>query len=84
MKLRRIDYDDRQELSEVTVTMTRAEAIALVNIAGKLNGYAQKKLGLEDGIDSLYDCLSGVFNGESEDGAPSLGIDLKTLNDTPN
>lgn len=79
MKLRRIDYDDEQELSAITVSITRAEAIALLNIVGQLNGNAAKKLGLT-ADDNLYDVLAGVFNGEDEDGYPNLGVDLATIN----
>ena len=80
MKLREIKYNDHEEPKEFTVTMSAAEAIALVNIAGKLNGIANRKLGLEDD-DSLYDCLANTMNMHYEDGAPDLHFDLRSIND---
>lgn len=80
MKLRNIEYNDHEEPKEITVTMSMAEAIALVNIAGKLNGHAEKKLGLSGGDDSLYICLADVMNMHYEYGAPDLHIDLGTIN----
>lgn len=82
MKLRQINYqeDDDENIRDVTVTMTFNEAVALVNLAGQLNGPAQKRLKLSD-QDSLYDTLTGVFNQCYEDGAPNLGIDFLSIND---
>jgi hypothetical protein len=82
MKIRQINYDrlDDDRFEDVTVTMTYNEAVALVNIAGLLNGIALQKLGLCTN-ESLYDALSGVFNQFSDDGAPNLRLDLKTINE---
>jgi hypothetical protein len=82
MKIRQINYDqkDDAEIKDITVTMTLNEAVALVNLAGKLNGTAQRKLQLGPD-ESLYDALNGVFNQHYEDGVPELnGIDLKAIN----
>lgn len=73
MKLLRIDYDDDEEIKDISVNMTFNEAVALVNVAGKLNGIAEQKLGLNND-ESLFDCLSSVFNKEFEDGAPDKHI----------
>ena len=81
MKLRQVNYTEHEGIKDVTVTLTFNEALAIVNIAGKLNGIAQRKLNLGDS-DSLYETLSGVFNTQFEEGYPELGIDLKTLNES--
>lgn len=81
MKLVQVNYQDSedQQIKDVTVKMTVNEALAIVNIAGRLNGHAQKKLRLEAG-ESIYDCLDQLFNAHYEDGYPNLGISLETLN----
>lgn len=83
MKLRAINYDDKENIEDVTVTMSLKEALALVAIAGKLNGHAINRLGLNDEGDSLYQCLSSVLEmnlDEDYDKAlPNFG-DLKDLN----
>jgi hypothetical protein len=82
MRVQQINYEDTDdgEVKDITVIMTRNEAIALVNLAGKLNGHAQQKLGLSRD-ESLFDALDGVFNQHYEAGAPDLRIDLKTINE---
>lgn len=80
MRLQQINYDDHEDLKSMVVVIRKNEAIALVNILGCLNGYAQEKLGIDS---EMFSCLSSVFNREYEDGCPTLGITLKGLNDEP-
>ncbi len=80
MKIRQINYAEIEdtEIEDITVTMSLAEAIALVNIVGKLNGHAEQKLQLNFD-DSLHDALNGVFIQHYPDGVPDLRIDLATI-----
>lgn len=78
MKVVRVDYDSKEQLDQITVKMSRNEAIGLVNLLGNLNGYAHTKLKIDSG---MYDCLSSVFNMHEEDGAPSYHTSLHTLNE---
>lgn len=78
MKLVRIDYDFKEQLENITVKMSRNEAIGLINLLGNLNGYAHDKLKIDS---DMYDCLSSVFNMHEEDGAPSYHTSLSTLNE---
>jgi hypothetical protein len=80
VKIRQINYDEveDEQIKDITVTMTFNEAVALVNLAGQLNGHALKRLGLQDG-ESLYDALDGVFNQHFEDGYPNLHISLESI-----
>lgn len=78
MKLQQINYNDHEDLKTIVVEIKKDEAIALVNMLGCLNGYAQKKLKIDS---DMFDCLSSVFNREYEDGCPRLNITLKGLND---
>lgn len=81
MKLAQVSYDNDEEIKDITVTMSRAEAIAIVNIAGQLNSHAETKLKLAED-DSLYDTLASVMIRHYDDGAPDLNIDLKTINES--
>lgn len=78
MKLVRVDYDSREQPDQITVRMSRKEAIGLVNLLGNLNRYAHDRLKIDS---SMYDCLSSVFNMHEEDGAPSYHTNLNTLNE---
>lgn len=69
MKLKQINYDDLENIRSLVVTIKKDEAIALVNLLGALNSYAQKKLHIDS---DMFDCLSNVFNKEYEDGCPKL------------
>lgn len=80
MKLRSITYTEDETIETITVTMSLAEAAALQALAGKLNGYAHRRLGLH-GDDSLYDCLTDVFVKHYEDGRPDGGPVLPDLAD---
>lgn len=85
MKICSITYDDTETIDTITVTMNLREATALHAIAGKLNGHACRRLGLE-GHDSLYDTLADVFNGHYDDGRPPGApriTDLGSLNEAP-
>lgn len=83
MKLRSITYTEDETIETITVTMSLAEAAALHALAGKLNGYAHRKLKLSDD-ESLYECLADVFVKHYENGRPDGGPvlpDLAVLND---
>jgi hypothetical protein len=73
--------------SEVTVTMSLAEAVAIAEVFGAMNGYARQKLGIA-GIDpGPYDALVGeLINRYWEDGMlefRSVPVDFGTLNEKP-
>lgn len=81
MIVKQINYNDDEQIEDITVRMSYKEALALVNVAGKLNGYAQSRLNIHNDSDSLYDALANVFTAHYEDGHPDLGIKLETLNE---
>lgn len=80
MRVTQVNYDENTEIEQIGVVMSRAEAIALVNLAGVLNGHAHEKLNLQV-PDNLYNALADLFNSHYEDGVPSLGVTLSTLNE---
>jgi hypothetical protein len=83
VKIRQVNYNDEQEIETLIVSMSLREAAAIQAIAGKLNGHAEQRLGLE-GDDSLYNAISIVFNGHWDEGVPPDGprlTDLASLNE---
>lgn len=82
MKLLQINYQDNDEenIKDVSVKLTFNEAVAIVNIAGKLNSHAVEKLRLNKD-ESLFDCLDSVMNMHFDYGCPKLGISLISLNE---
>jgi len=82
MKVRQVNYNDDEEIETLVVSMSLREAAAIQAIAGKLNGHAERRLGLRDD-DSLYTAISTVFNGHWDEGYPPDAphiLDLALLN----
>jgi hypothetical protein len=71
--------------SEVTVTMSMAEAAAIAEVFGAMNGYAHQKLGIGGIYPGPYDALVGeLINRYWDDGLRefrSTPISLETLNE---
>jgi hypothetical protein len=84
MKLKSIHYDDNQELASATVVIPIDELVAIGKVFGKMNGYANQKLGIPDS--TIYDVIVGdIFNRHYENGIDHFGrsVDLATLNVSP-
>ena len=73
--------------SEVSVTMSIAEAAAIAKVFGKMNGYAHDKLGvaLHEGGGPYSVLVDSVFNRYWEEGLAAFGLNfsLETLNTSP-
>lgn len=72
-----VHYDDQEELKSIDLNITVSEALALVNLLGKMNGHAHKKLKIDS---DMYDCLSTIFNRHDDDGYKDLHFEFESLN----
>lgn len=79
MKVIQVNYDDNEDIKDITVKMSNAEAAAIAHLAGQMNGHAHDNLKLK-GEDSLYEALTDVFNRHYEDGVPNLGVTFENIN----
>ena len=82
MEVNQIKFQDDLP-SEVTVTMSIAEAVAIAKVFGAMNGHAHRKLGIAPHDYSPYSALVGsVLNPYWENGLAEFGLEisLDTLN----
>ncbi len=65
-----IGFDDDEELAEVVVRLTAAEAAYLAKLTGKQNHTAANEMsaGGAEATGGTYDALTRVFNGLYDDG----------------
>lgn len=74
------------DIEDITITLGKEEAAAILAIFGKMNYHAQLKLGIARINYGIYDALADVFNRFYEDGVDEVCRigDLSDLNTDPN